>query len=143
MKMNRIIIAFGLMLLFLVSLIASEKEDMERGKDLYIQQCSKCHRKNGKGVKLVYPPLRDADYVQQGDKVELLRGMLFGREGKITVNGYTYRGVMTTEVDKSLSDKDIILILNYVFQELNGMKLRANLDDLKKARKAGKLPVHK
>lgn len=129
--------------LILYSLISNDNYDINRAKDLYIKYCSKCHRKNGKGVKLVYPPIRDADYIRNGSVVELLRGILYGREGKITVNGYTYQGVMTTEVDKSLSDADIVLILNYVMQEMNGMKEQATLEDLKTARKAGKLPVHK
>jgi mono/diheme cytochrome c family protein len=123
--------------------IDAQVNDLQRGEELYIQQCSKCHRKNGSGVKLVYPPVRNADYIQKGDKIELLRGMLFGREGKITVNGYTYQGVMITEVDNSLSDAEIASILNYVMKKLNNMELTATLDDVKKAKKMGKLPVHK
>jgi mono/diheme cytochrome c family protein len=123
--------------------IDAQVNDLQRGEELYIQQCSKCHRKNGSGVKLVYPPVRNADYIQKGDKIELLRGMLFGREGKITVNGYTYQGVMITEVDNSLSDSEIASILNYVMKKLNNMELTATLDDVKKAKKMGKLPVHK
>ena len=125
------------------TLFAGEKEDLSRGKKLYIEQCSKCHRKNGKGIKMVYPPLKNADYIKNGDKIELLRGMLFGREGKITVNGSTYKGVMTTEIDKSLNDKDIALILNYVYKVLNKLDIKTTAKDVKEARKAGKLPTHK
>ena len=131
------ILLFSVILIF--TLFAGEKDDLKRGKKLYIQQCSKCHRKNGKGIKTVYPPLKNADYVRKGDKIELLRGMLFGREGKITVNGYKYQGVMTTEIDKSLSDRDITLILNYVYKKLNKLDIKTTVDDVKKARKAGKL----
>jgi len=129
--------------LIIYTLIPNEMYDTNRAEDLYIKYCSKCHRKNGKGVKLVYPPVRDADYIKNGSVIELLRGIIFGREGRITVNGYTYQGVMTTEVDKTLSDADIVLILNYVMQEMNGMKVQATLEDVKTARKVGKLPVHK
>ena len=115
----------------------------QRGEQLYMEQCSKCHRKGGSGVKDVYPPLKNADYVKNGDNVELLRGMLYGRSGKITVNGIIYQGVMTTEIDKSLSDDDITYILTYVFQKLNGIKKTVSVQELKVARKAGKLPVHK
>ena len=140
--MSIVLIATALIFILFISLIANEKGNLQRGKKLYVQQCSKCHRKNGKGVKLVYPPLRNSDYVKQGDVIELLRGMLYGREGRIVVNGYTYKGVMTTEIDKSLSDEDILSILNYVLKELNGMKIKASLKDLKTARKKGKLPVY-
>lgn len=141
--MSKIVFALVFILILVIVVFANEQEDLRRGKKLYIQQCSKCHRKNGKGVKLVYPPLLNSDYVKKGDVVELLRGMLYGREGKIVVNGYIYKGVMTTEIDKSLSDNDILLILNYVFKKLNGMEIQATLKDLKTARKKGKLPVYK
>ncbi|ROL59362.1 cytochrome c [Bacteroidetes/Chlorobi group bacterium MS-B_bin-24] len=117
--------------------------DKEKGKKLYIEQCSKCHRKDGKGIKGVYPPLKNSDYVQKGDKIELLRGMLFGRSGKIVVNGEVYYGVMTTEVDKNLKDEEIALILEYVFRELNGIDKSVTSEDVVKARKLGKLPPHK
>jgi mono/diheme cytochrome c family protein len=141
MKKIFAVILFTFVILF--ALLANEKEDLQRGKKLYIEQCSKCHRKNGKGIKTVYPPLKNSDYIKNGDKIELLRGMLFGRKGKITVNGYTYQGVMTTEIDKSLSDRDIALILNYVYKVLNKMDVQTTAEDVKKARKAGKLKSHK
>lgn len=115
----------------------------QRGEELFVQQCSKCHRKNGKGIKRVYPPVKDADYIRNASSEELLRGMLFGRSGKIVVNGETYSGVMTTEIDKNLSDDDIANILNYVYNELNGIKKIVTSSDVQKARKAGKLPEHK
>lgn len=112
----------------------------KRGKDLYAKHCTNCHRKDGSGIKSVYPPLKNADYIRKYDSQELLRGMLFGRSGKITVNGVTYNGVMTTELDASLGDDDIASILNYVYLELNGMNKAVSAKDVKSARKAGKLP---
>ena len=140
--MSRITAVALLVFVLIFTLLANEKEDLARGKKLYIKQCSKCHRKNGKGIKTVYPPLKNSDYIKNGDKIELLRGMLFGREGKITVNGYTYKGVMTTEIDKSLNDRDIALILNYVYKVLNKSDVITTVKDVKKARKAGKLKSH-
>ena len=65
-------------------------------KELFTEHCSKCHRKDGSGIKSVYPPLKNADYVSKNDPQELLRGMLFGRSGKITVNGVNYNGSVKT-----------------------------------------------
>lgn len=117
--------------------------DLNRAQDLFVEQCSKCHRKNGSGVKRIYPPLKDADYVKNGSSIELLRGMLFGRSGKIVVNGETFEGVMTTEIDNSLSDSDIALILTFVYQRLNGISKDVTVEEVRQARKAGKLPVKK
>ncbi len=91
----------------------------------------------------MYPPLKNSDYVQNGDKIELLRGMLFGRSGKIVVNGEIYYGVMLTEVDQKLSDEDIAMILEFVFREMNNMNVSVTPQDVVKARKLGKLPLHK
>jgi mono/diheme cytochrome c family protein len=117
--------------------------DKSRGEQLYLEQCSKCHRNNGKGIKRVYPPLKNADYIRNATADNLLRGMIYGRSGKIVVNGETYNGVMTTEIDKSLTDIDIALILTYVYQELNNMEIIVGPSEVQKARKAGKLPDHK
>ncbi|MCX7735883.1 MAG: cytochrome c [Candidatus Kapabacteria bacterium] len=118
--------------------------DVARAENLYVNQCANCHRKDGTGVKRVYPPLKNADYIRNGNTVELLRGMLFGRSGRIVVNGYTYNGVMTTEIDNNLSDNDIALILNYVYVKLNDITDRPVTEkDVKEARKLGKLPPHK
>lgn len=135
-------------LLFLIFILLNIQEnlcsiDKEKAKKLYIEHCSKCHRKDGRGIKGVYPPLKNSDYVQKGDKIELLRGMLFGRSGKIVVNGEVYYGVMTTEIDSSLNNEDISMILEYVYRELNNMDVSVKDDDVVKARKLGKLPPHK
>lgn len=136
--------------IFVISVISetlsnsfSSSYDLKKAEKLYIDQCSKCHRKNGTGIKNVYPPLKDADYIKNVDTQELLRGMIYGRSGKIKVNGVTYNGVMTTEVDKTLSDNDIALILTYVLQNFNGIDRIVTSDEVVKAKKAGKLPPHK
>lgn len=131
-----------LMLFFIVNLL-SDDYDKEKARKLFIEQCSKCHRKDGRGIKGVYPPVKNSDYVQKGDKIELLRGMIFGRSGKIVVNGEVYYGVMITEIDKNLNDSNVALILEYVLKELNGMNVEVTEKDVVKARKEGKLPVHK
>ena len=117
--------------------------DWGKAEDLYIYQCANCHRKNGNGIKNVYPPLKNSDYIQKQDNIELLRGMMFGRSGKIVVNGVTYQGVMITEVSKSLSNYDIGLILTYILQKMNGISRTVSETDVKEAKKAGKLPVHR
>lgn len=135
-------IVLCLALFFVVNLLSNDY-DKEKARKLFIEQCSKCHRKDGRGIKGVYPPVKNSDYIQKGDKIELLRGMIFGRSGKIVVNGEIYYGVMITEVDKNLSDSDVALILEYVLKELNGMDVKVTDKDVAKARKEGKLPVHK
>src|SRR3954468_18767108 len=35
------------------------------GEQLYQAHCSNCHQKDGKGLKLVYPPLAQSDYMEE------------------------------------------------------------------------------
>ncbi len=117
--------------------------DTNKADKLYKKYCSKCHKNSGDGIKRVYPPIKNADYIKNAGKDELLRGMLFGRSGSVVVNGVKYNGVMTTEVDKSLNDEDIALILQHIYIKYNNININVNANDVKKARKAGKLPPHK
>ena len=142
-KIPIFIISLSIIFLLNTFIGSSSKKDMDRAKPLYIEHCSKCHRKDGRGIKRVYPPLKKADYIKKANTVELLQGMIFGRSGKITVNGITYNGVMTTEVDNSLTDKDIALILTYIYHEMNDMNIEVTKSQVAEARKAGKLPPHK
>lgn len=135
-----ILIITGLAIGFLYS--QSINYDTKKADELYKKYCAKCHKNNGEGIKKVYPPIKNADYIQNASKEELLRGMLFGRSGSVVVNGVKYNGVMTTEVDKSLKDEDIALILQHIYVKYNNMNIPVTAKDVQKARKAGKLPPH-
>jgi nitrite reductase (NO-forming) len=142
---NRCIFILLFVTFFSVFAFSTElsKDEQKKANQLFIDQCSKCHRKDGKGIIGVYPPIKNADYIKNNDTQELLRGMLFGRSGKLTVNGVTYNGVMITEIDKSITDEDTALMLTYIYQNLNGIKKSVTAKEVKQARKAGKLPPHK
>jgi nitrite reductase (NO-forming) len=135
------IVMVAIILIFPLISAENIKYDKDKSKNLYVNQCSKCHKYSGDGIRRIYPPLKNSDYVRNGTNDELLRGMIYGRSGKIVVNGQTYNGVMTTEIDASLSNGDIALILMYVYKELNGMDRNVNPKEIDNARKAGKLPV--
>jgi len=146
-RSNTFLYSFSIFLIisifFLGTITGSTSDkDIKRAEKLYMEQCSKCHRKDGKGIRRVYPPLRKADYIKKASTIELLRGMIYGRSGEITVNGITYNGVMTTEIDNNLSDKDIALILTYIYQEMNNINKTVTAEEVVAARKAGKLPPH-
>ncbi len=135
---NTLIFSFCLKIMF--SDLAYCNPDLNRGEKLYLEQCAKCHRKNGNGIKGIYPPLKRSDYIAKESPEELLRGMIYGRSGKIVVNGVVYNGVMTTEIDKSLSDDDIALILTYVLIKFNDISYVVSPKEVVSARIAGKLP---
>jgi nitrite reductase (NO-forming) len=122
--------------------LASKSTDMDRAEELYKDQCSKCHRNNGKGIRRIYPPLKNSDYIEKATSENLLRGIIFGRSGEIVVNGETYNGVMTTEIEEDVSDEEIALILTYIYKEFNGIDSTVTAKQVAAARKKGKLPDH-
>lgn len=86
------------------------------GKDLYAKNCAMCHQANAQGLEGVFPPLAKSDYLSklanQKDRSELVGIILNGKNGKITVNGKEYNGVMTPV--SGLNDDDLSTVLTYI-----------------------------
>ncbi|GAA5532822.1 cytochrome c [Deinococcus aluminii] len=85
------------------------------GKALFTTNCAGCHQATGQGVPGAFPPL--AGHVgnllaAQGGRAYVEHVVLYGLNGKISVNGKTYNGVMPAF--GQLKDADLAAILNYV-----------------------------
>jgi mono/diheme cytochrome c family protein len=90
---------------------ASELDaSIARGKAIYNAQCVTCHKEKGEGIKEVYPPLADSDYLM-ADKVRSIGIVVNGATGEITVNGAKYDGEM---LSVNLADDQVSDVLNYV-----------------------------
>jgi len=85
-------------------------ESIERGKKLYLLDCSSCHMQNGQGIPTLYPPLAQSDYFEKGLKAKV-DVILNGAKGEMVVNGVTYNSPMegVKYTDEQLAD-----ILNYI-----------------------------
>jgi nitrite reductase (NO-forming) len=87
------------------------------GKDLFEKNCAMCHQAQGQGLEGVFPPLAKSDFLKRmtdrEDRKEWLEILLKGRQGKITVNGKEYDGVMTP-AGLSLSDEEIASLMTFV-----------------------------
>jgi len=86
------------------------KESIERGSEIYTDFCMSCHLPNGEGVENVYPPLAQSDYLIKNREASI-RGIKYGQEGKIVVNGKTYNNVMAP---LGLSDDEVADVMNYI-----------------------------
>jgi nitrite reductase (NO-forming) len=82
----------------------------ERGKQIYATICVGCHQPDGRGLANTFPPLAQSDFLM-GDKDRVVRVLLQGRSGQITVNGRTFNNVMPK---LPLTDEDIASALSYV-----------------------------
>jgi len=89
----------------------SFEEQMEFGKQKYMQTCFACHPAEGQGVPNAFPPLAKSDYLN-ADVDRAIDIVLHGKTGEITVNGKTYNSVMTQQM---LSTEEIANVLTYVY----------------------------
>ncbi len=84
----------------------------DQGQAVYGRTCVTCHQLNGRGMPGSFPPLDRT--IVAGDKARLIRLVLHGMSGPITVQGRSYNNVMAPW--KSLHDRDVAAVLTYVRQ---------------------------
>jgi mono/diheme cytochrome c family protein len=81
------------------------------GSQLYAKYCLTCHQVNGKGVRHMFPPLAGNEKIT-GKADDLIKIVLFGLQGPITVNETDYNQPMPPQA--YLNDKQISDILTYI-----------------------------
>ncbi len=94
---------------------AVKSEGADLGARTYMTYCASCHQENGQGVNGAFPPLAGQAHnllSQAGGRGYLIRVLLFGLEGAITVNGASFAGVMPAW--NALDDSAIAAALNYM-----------------------------
>lgn len=86
------------------------KESMESGKEIYTDFCVTCHLEKGEGVATVFPPLAESDYLIKNREASI-RGIKYGQQGEIVVNGVTYNSAMAS---LGLENEEIADVMNYI-----------------------------
>jgi mono/diheme cytochrome c family protein len=109
---------------------AIDDATLERGRALFIANCSICHGVTGDGVKGVYPPLVKSDYVTT-NRTGAIRAPLAGLKDEIVVNGVTYRGQMPPIM---LEDAQAADVLTFVFNSWGNALGRVTADEVKTVR---------
>lgn len=101
---------------------APKLDPLVLGKRSYEQVCATCHQLTGQGVAGVYPPLVGADWVN-GSPDRLVRILLHGLKGPLTVNGQSYGAAAMPAFGKvpgsgyNWNDDRIAAVLTYIRQE--------------------------
>ena len=87
---------------------------MADGQKIYIQNCLACHQMTGQGLPATFPPLVGSDWLNDDDRI--IRIVLHGLQGEITVNGAKYNNIMVPYgiISFPLDDKQIATVLSYV-----------------------------
>ncbi len=86
------------------------KESMERGGEIYQDFCITCHLGTGEGVANTFPPLDGSDYLLTY-REESIRGIKFGQQGELMVNGVIYNNAMPP---MGLEDEEIADVMNFI-----------------------------
>lgn len=94
---------------------------IERGKEIYNDLCVTCHLPTGKGIAGTYPPLDGSNWLTE-KREESIRGVKYGMQGPIEVNGEKYDNIMTP---MGLSDQEVADAMNYVMNSWSN-----NIDDM-------------
>lgn len=88
-----------------------------RGKKVFQTNCLVCHQANGNGMPGVFPPLAGSEWVNDpAHEPHVVRIVLSGLQGPVTVKGTTYNNVMTP-FGPVLKDQQIADVLSYIRQE--------------------------
>lgn len=105
---------------------------VQKGKAVYMQTCFVCHQPDGMGVANQIPPLAKSDFLAGLTKEDYIRGILMGRNGKITVNGKDYN---TTMVPLNyLTDEQVANVLTYVRNSFGNSGDSVNIEEVTRVR---------
>lgn len=100
-------------------LTKKERALFARGRQVYVNSCVACHGSDGKGTKLVAPPLAGSDWVT-GNEERLARVLFHGLTGPITVSGKEYAFPEVQPLMPplaSLDNGDTAAVLTYIRRE--------------------------
>lgn len=88
------------------------KQYIVQGQILYKENCANCHQINGLGLANLYPPIKNADYLN-GNKKKVIKLIHLGYNLPMKVNGKLYTQKMPAA--KQLTNIEIAEIVTYVY----------------------------
>ena len=83
------------------------------GQRVFGNTCSKCHQLDGQGLPGQYPPLVGSEWVLASGPARMIRIVLDGAQGPITVKGVAFNNNMAAHRD-ALNDQQIAAVITYV-----------------------------
>ena len=101
-------------LLFTSSVQAQDA--LSRGQTVYMQVCFACHQPTGLGLPGMFPPLAGSDWVAAKKPDRMIRMVLHGLTGPVTINGKPFAtpAPLMPPQGAALSDTQIADVLTYV-----------------------------
>lgn len=117
---------------------AARAKTFKTGEEEYSKYCLACHQADGNGVRGQFPPLAGNDAIT-GPADTLIRIVLFGLEGPITVNGQEQNYSQAMPPQDYLTDEQIADVLSFIRNSWGNKAPSVKPENVGEIRKAGKL----
>lgn len=133
-----------LLFLSITSLAAAQDaphpEVMTKGQQVYMMVCFACHQPTGLGLPGMFPPLASSDWASAPKPDRLIRMVLHGVTGPITLNGkpFTTPAPIMPPQGASLSDDQIACVLTFVRNSFGNKGSAVTADQVKTIRETEK-----
>lgn len=105
---------------------------MQAGEAVYVDNCSACHKRDGSGIALLFPPVAGNPLVQQADAATLRRIVLTGVQGAATDAAPT--GQAMPSFGWRLSDRQVADVLTYIRNSWGNAAGAVTSEDVGKSR---------
>lgn len=122
----------------IMTLAGSEPAPASPGKMVFDALCMNCHQPDGKGLLGIYPSLIGSDWVS-GDKATLIKILVHGLNGPITLNGKEFAAIAPVPMPpSSLNDEQIADVLTYMRSSFGNKAEAVTKDEVKAVRDVNK-----
>jgi|SRR6185369_11117634 len=85
-----------------------------KGQKVFVAYCQNCHQSNGQGAPSQFPPLAGSEWVLSKAPGRVVRIVMNGLQGTLTVKGQTFESASTSPWKNDLSDEQIADVLTYI-----------------------------
>ncbi|RRB03853.1 c-type cytochrome [Larkinella rosea] len=110
----KLILLFLLGIVFCSAVVVNQDSELEksmaRGKEIYNENCLRCHMAKGEGVVETFPPLAKSDFLMKTPE-KAIQAIKFGLQGPIRVNEVIYDNAMP---EPGLDDQKVADVMNYI-----------------------------
>jgi mono/diheme cytochrome c family protein len=89
---------------------STKSKSVQLGKMVYKKHCANCHGEKGEGLRLLIPPLGDAQSMEISNLVCTIR---YGKKGPLVIFGKTYNRPMPGNYE--LENDEITALVNYLY----------------------------
>ena len=117
-----------------------EADLLATGQRIYSTVCIACHQPTGQGLPPMFPPLAGSDWVNVNKPDRMIRMVLHGFTGPITINGkpFTSPAPLMPPQGSALNDEQIAGVLTYVRSNFGNKASAVTPDQVKAIREAEK-----